>query len=312
MNQHQVTEPREPHPPSPGDDSYEDYVPHYFTDLRPIKRLAPFSNMSCVFLMHARNRNENVILKMPAGMRMAQAPQFDWIQHEIAVLRTFQHAFAPVLLRDGTDKYGLPWFTLRFIDGPRLDRLIGDLTVKRSLELVLEWCDVVGALHQEGFVHRDVKPENVMFAQDRHIRLIDFGIAGPPGDSLQASGAGTRPYAPPEQGTKRECYGTDVYAIGVLLYELVNNRRVSPVDATEGSPPRHSQLRSRLRNRWYETIKRPLLSYIILRSLHQDPKRRYVDASHLGRALLTYVQIRSFRHVWTVLALLTVCLGLIL
>lgn len=311
MNRNHETEPGGHHPPAPGDAGYEDYVPHYFSGLRPIKRYAPFSKMSCVFLMHDSDRGENVILKMPAGMRMAQAVQRQWIQHEISVLREFQHAFAPVLLADGTDKYGLPWFTLRAIEGPTLDQSIGYLSFSRSLELMLELCDVVGALHRAGLIHRDIKPENVMLAQDQHIRLIDFGIAGPPGDGVHATGAGSRPYAPPEQGTDQEQCSTDVYALGLVLYELVTSSRVLPSKLAEDRSQAFPTLRSRLRSRLIRAMARPLLASIILRCLHDNPEHRFSDASQLEKALRWYVRVRSFRHVWGFLAFVIAGLGLL-
>ncbi len=312
MSRSRDTEPGGRRPPGSGVEGYDTYVPDYFDRLQPIERLAPYSKMSCVFRMYDRILEEKVILKMPAGLGMAQPAQCEWIEREIVALQAFRHAYAPQLIERGTDEYGLPWFTQREIDGPTLNRFISDRHRRgRALELAIELCEVVAALHDAGLIHRDIKPENVMLERDGHVRLIDFGIAGSPGeggDTAADRGVGTRPYAPPEQGTDREQPATDVYALGVVLCELITSVRVP---AFRDRPEPRVPLRSWVRRRLRRSLASPLLSRIVLRCLDDDPGRRFADARDLERTLRGYVGVRRFRHVWTALAIVAAVLGLL-
>ncbi|MCP3957447.1 MAG: serine/threonine protein kinase [bacterium] len=312
MSRSRDTEPGGRRPPGRGAVGYDTYIPDYFDRLRPLERLAPYSKMSCVFRMYDRKLGERVILKMPANLGMARPEQCEWIEREIVALQAFRHAYAPHLIDCDTDGYGLPYFTLREIDGPTLDRFISDRHRRgRALELAIELSEVVAALHDAGLIHRDIKPENVMLERDGHIRLIDFGIAGPPGEGSETAsgrGAGTRPYAPPEQGTNREQPATDVYALGLVLYELITGVRVP---APRGRSEPRVALRSWVRARLRRGLRSPLVGRIILRCLDDDPDRRFADARELERALRRYVQIRRLRHVWTALAIVAAVLGLL-
>ncbi len=312
MSRYHDTEPGCRRPPGSGSKGYASYVPDYFDRLQPLERLTPYSKMSCVFRMYDRTLEEKVILKMPAGLGMAQPDQCEWIEREIVALQSFRHAYAPHLIERGIDDYGLPYFTLREIDGPTLDRFISDRHGRgRALELAVELCEVVAALHEAGLIHRDIKPENVMLERDGHIRLIDFGIARPPGegdDTAAGREIGTRPYAPPEQGTDREQPATDVYALGLVLCELVAGVRV-PVPRER--PEQRFLLRSWVRGRLCRGLISPLLSRIILRCVDDDPGLRFADARDLERALRRYVGVRRFRHAWTALAVIAVVMGLL-
>ena len=130
-----------------------------------------------------------------------------------------------------------PYVALELVDGRGLDELIdegGALGMKRSFAIALQLCDVLESAHELGIVHRDLKPENIMMIDDDAVKVLDFGLARlmpgsrgreetiprqltQPGDML-----GTPTHMSPEQmkGEKADAR-TDIYAMGVILYEML-------------------------------------------------------------------------------------------
>jgi predicted ATPase len=149
------------------------------------------------------------------------------------------------------DEAGTRFLTMELVEGESLDRHVapGGLPVARVVELGIALADALAAAHEKGVVHRDLKPANVMLTREGRVKVLDFGLARPaaadPGiDPTQAatrtaalSGegqvVGTVPYMAPEQVRGEAVDGrTDLFALGVLLYELATGRR-----PFEGSTP---------------------------------------------------------------------------
>ena len=156
-------------------------------------------------------------------------------RHERQILASLDHPHIARLFDGGTTDDGLPYFVMEYVDGVPIDRYADDhcLTTPDRLRLCLRVIDAVQHAHAHQVVHRDLKPGNVLVTADGQPKLLDFGIA----KLLDADheGAATftslaRPmtpdYASPEQvrGTAITP-ATDVYALGVLLYELLTGHR---------------------------------------------------------------------------------------
>ena len=139
---------------------------------------------------------------------------------------------------------GTPWFAMEFVDGLSLMKHCGHYAVglPARLRLFRSLCEAVRHAHQQQLIHRDLKPSNVLVSADGVLKLLDFGIA----QQLDASVAGaapwmTRSHAAPEQLTGEPTgVFTDVYALGIMLYELLTDRLpfdVSQRNAGEIAPP---------------------------------------------------------------------------
>ncbi|MEK6700844.1 MAG: serine/threonine-protein kinase [Planctomycetota bacterium] len=136
----------------------------------------------------------------------------------------------------GATDDGRPYFVMEYIEGLPIDRYCDthELSVQERLALFRKVCAVVHYAHQNLIVHRDLKPSNIMVAPDGEVKLLDFGIAkllrpdliGIPFATLPEARLMTPEYASPEQ-VRGEPVGTssDVYSLGVLLYELLTGRR---------------------------------------------------------------------------------------
>ncbi len=148
------------------------------------------------------------------------------VTREIEILRSLNHPQIAKILDSG-EVDGIPFIVLEFINGPTLRQYIDEnapipeheaLKIFRKIALVLSY------LHQQGIVHRDVKPENIILSKGRPV-LIDFGLARKldlPSVTVEGSVLGTMHYIPPEvlQGGRFSEKG-DIYALGLILYEML-------------------------------------------------------------------------------------------
>lgn len=126
---------------------------------------------------------------------------------------------------------GVKFLTMQFVDGEDLAAVLrktGPLPVDRAINIFRQVCLGLAAAHEQGVVHRDLKPQNIMIARDDHVYLTDFGLAKSSDHAgLTASGAifGTPDFMSPEQvkGQKADIR-SDIYALGVLFFELLTNK----------------------------------------------------------------------------------------
>jgi serine/threonine protein kinase/tetratricopeptide (TPR) repeat protein len=157
-------------------------------------------------------------------------------QHERQILAALDHAFIAGLLDGGTTSDGLPYFAMEFVEGQPITEYCDarHLDTTARLQLFRQVCSAVQYAHQNLIVHRDIKPANVFVTKDGTPKLLDFGIAkllNPElaGHTLVPTAAGlqmmTPEYASPEQVRGEPVTtATDIYSLGVLLYELLTAR----------------------------------------------------------------------------------------
>ena len=163
-------------------------------------------------------------------------------RREGTLLARLSHPCIARLLDAGVTEAGQPFLVLEYVEGTRLDRYAAEreLGVKARLELFLQVTDAVAHAHANLVVHRDLKPSNVLVDTDGRVKLLDFGIAtllekgstGEPSTLTQAAGPALTPeHAAPEQAVGGVVTtATDVYALGVLLYQLLVGRHPTAPD----------------------------------------------------------------------------------
>jgi serine/threonine-protein kinase len=212
---------------------------------------------------------------------------------ERQILASLEHPNITRLLDGGATEDGLPYFVMEHIQGEPIDKYCETrrLNIVERLRLFQSVCGAVQYAHQNLVVHRDIKPGNVLVTAEGVPRLLDFGIAkllnpglgpGGTGGALTAAGLMTPQYASPEQ-VRGETITTasDVYSLGVLLYELLTGRRPYRLTSTAAAeveraicyeePEKPSaaagrSLRRRLRGD---------LDNIVLMAMRKEPPRRY-------------------------------------
>lgn len=172
---------------------------------------------------------------------------------EQQTLASLQHPCIPQIYDAGMTKAGVPYFVMEYIDGQRLSHYMCDhrLPINDCLELMSLLCECVQYAHRNGVIHRDLKPSNVLLKRDkatgqpdiRRPRLIDFGIAKSVTENcVGVTGPnefiGTLEYMSPEQlEAKPKCdIRSDVYSLGLILYELLSFRLPFPGDELNRLP----------------------------------------------------------------------------
>ena len=157
---------------------------------------------------------------------------------ERQILAALDHPHIARLMDGGTTADGLPYFVMEFIEGQPLYRYCDahQLTVAERLKLFRSLCDAVHYAHQKQVVHRDIKPSNVLVTSEGVPKLLDFGIAkllnpALAGDITHDPTATAMRLMTPEYASPEQVQGapatptTDVYSLGVLLYELLTGHR---------------------------------------------------------------------------------------
>lgn len=213
---------------------------------------------------------------------------------ERQILAQLDHPFIAGLL-DGGAHNGLPYLVMEYVEGQPIDQFAANshLSLKDRIILFRKVCSAVAHAHQRLIVHRDLKPGNILVLADGTPRLLDFGIAklldqDPTEAPLTQTGwfLMTPDYASPEQ-IKGEAINvsSDVYSLGVILYELLAGRR--PYNLKTYSP---TELQRAICT---GNIPRPELNSdldtILLKALHIDPARRYSSVTQLDDDLRRYL-----------------------
>ena len=193
--------------------------------------------MGTVYLAHDTELDRRVALKMPefGATSAAFRATINRFKREARAMANVSH---PNLCQiyDVGEKDGRPYLTMAFIDGSSLSELIAaqrSFSVEEAVQIVLTLARAMQAVHRAGIVHRDLKPANVMVDCDQQLFITDFGLASRDAASeaeLTHSGLilGSPAYMAPEQvNSQLDQIGprTDVYALGVILYQLLTRRR---------------------------------------------------------------------------------------
>jgi serine/threonine protein kinase len=263
--------------------------------------------MGAVYLVE---RADNVFHKLaalkvirPECMTPALLRRF---QQERQILAELDHPNIARIIDGGTTSDGLPYFVMDYVQGEHLDRycVTRRFSVDQKLRLFIQVCNAVQYLHAHRIIHRDLKPSNIVVTPNGNVKLLDFGIAKALSDSSTGNTKTTRVmtpgYASPEQIVgKGVTPASDVYALAILLYELLTGCRPFPGDAEHaaalmsglvtrnptppsqaaGTNPAHVaaenpiQLRHRLEGD---------LDNIVLMALRNEPERRYQNAGELA------------------------------
>ena len=237
---------------------------------------------------------------------------------ERQALARLSHPHIARLLDAGASDQGLPYFVLEYVDGRAIDQAMPGLALRERLRLFLQLADAVAHAHRNLLVHRDLKPSNVLVDAQGQVKLLDFGIAkaldpfeGSEGNDGSTTVGGQRPYTPnyasPEQVRGEPVStATDIYSLGVLLYQMLTGTRptgrnaASPADAArsvlEDEPTRPSRLSAReaVDPQWIKTRKslEGDLDNILLKSLEKTPERRYASVDAMVADVSAFLQGR--------------------
>lgn len=195
---------------------------------------------------------------------------------------------------------GREYIVMEFVEGPTLKQIIRDcvsrsetMPIKRVLDLVIQVCAGLGYAHRSGFVHCDVKPQNVLVTRDERVKVADFGIARALSHaSLHDRDLvwGTPQYFSPEQAAGEPASpASDVYAIGIILFELLTGRLPFEASSHAALALKHMRDRAPLVTQFNPAVPQQI-EQILVKILAKEPAGRYRTAEQLGRILNSYRQ----------------------
>jgi serine/threonine-protein kinase len=253
--------------------------------------------MGVVYRAWDRQVGRVVALKMIRAGVLARPEEVERFCREIAAVVRLDHPHV-IQVYDVGQIDGCPYFTMQLACGGSLDRHPArPFAEARAAALVEKVARAVEHAHRRGILHRDLKPANVLLGGDDEPLVADFGLAkfldaGPEGLTRTGVTPGTPAYMAPEQAAGRsQDIGprTDVWALGVILYELLTGRRPVTGGNREETlyhiltevPPRPRALRPDLD---------PALEAIVLRCLEKDPAGRYASAGDLADDLALWLR----------------------
>lgn len=269
---------------------------------------------------------EKVVAVKVISRKLNENENLRHFQTELQVLAKLQHPYIPVLIDAGRLRDGRPYFMAEYVDGLRIDEYCRqhDLPLARRLAIFEKLADAVQHAHSNLILHLDIKPANVLIKEDATPRLLDFGITRLISDPETGYRACTPTYASPEQVLGNPpTAASDVYALGVLLYELLSGEK--PFEETETLP---SETKLAKRAGFSSSVRRATaipgvdadLSAIVTKAMNYSGAERYrtVESllTDLGRyrnhlpvsarePSLTYRFGRFVRRNWLALSVVT-------
>ena len=212
---------------------------------------------------------------------------------EARAIAQLEHENLVKLFEFGVAQDGRPFYAMEFLSGESLDKKIArerGMDYREAVAIAVQACNALDAAHQSGVIHRDIKPANLFLSEDGKLKLLDFGVAkaafNVESDGEGMTIVGTPEYMAPEQARGSADQRSDLYALGVVLFELLSGRLPhegeSPVlllDAKFRKEP------DSLRNLVPERGIPKMLDVAVSRALSTDPEHRYESAAELRAAL---------------------------
>ncbi|HUR81335.1 MAG TPA: protein kinase, partial [Thermoanaerobaculia bacterium] len=246
--------------------------------------------MGIVYKANDTQLDETVAIKTLPGDVMTRSPEdLERFKREIRLARKITHRN---VLRtfDYGEADGVYFISMEFVRGYTLSELMDEaparqMPARAAVGITRQICRGLQAAHEQGIIHRDIKPQNVLIDAKGEVKLMDFGVArmAEAPEAMTQAGliVGTPHYMSPEQVQGKQLDArTDVYAMGVLLYELLVGRRPFESTSLTGILTAHIMEKPKPPIEARPDIGRDL-NAIVLRCLEKDPKARYADAGAL-------------------------------
>ena len=256
-------------------------IDHYSLD-----GLIATSTTACIYRGTDLHTGQLVAIKLPHLAVEGDPVFYNRLRRERQIGEQLNHPSIVKFLPD--TKRSRAYIVMEFVEGRSLRQILSESESKtlppdRALSLAVRLCDTLEYLHSQGVVHRDLKPENILVDDADNIRLIDFGLASLGGARRLTFGKlsqvmGTPDYISPEQVRgKRGDPRSDIYALGVILYEVLTGSMPFPGDnplaimnlrlLEPPVPPREANPEIS-----------PALEGILYRALEMEPEKRYASA----------------------------------
>jgi serine/threonine-protein kinase len=257
-----------------------------------LEELLAMGGMGGVHVATDQRLGRRVAVKLLRQELAASAEFVERFRREALTAARLTHPSVARILdygQDGDQHY----IVMELVDGEDLARVLsrrGRLPAHEAVQIAAQVCDALSAAHVAGFVHRDIKPSNVIVTPDGFVKVTDFGIARALGGSpLTQTGTimGTAQYIAPEQVRGESAIpASDLYAVGVLLFQMLTGR--VPFDGDSPVTVAMQHLNSEVPRPGAEVAEvPPALDAIVARATAQSAHDRFADATEMAAALRT-------------------------
>ena len=249
-----------------------------------VESLVARSGMASIFRAMDTRTGQIVAIKLPHPEMESDVLFFDRFRREQDIGQKMDHpgVMKVIAVRPGEERSQV-YLVMEWVDGRLLRTILaeqGRLQIDHATRITREILDALEYIHAHGIVHRDLKPENIMVGPNDKIKLIDFGLAGQEGSRRLTFAnltqvMGTPAYISPEQVKgKRGDARSDIYAAGVMLYEMLTGKL--PFDGSNPFAVMNERLtKNPVPPRKLNPEISPQLQEILYRALERDPKNRY-------------------------------------
>ena len=254
--------------------------------------------MAEVYLGYDRRVRRKVAVKVLYGSNEPFVRRFE---REALAVGTLSHDHILALYDFGEQR---PWYYLvmPYIEGGTLrDYLLRrkQLTLEEAGSFLFQIASALQYAHDHGVIHRDVKPSNILLRLDGHAYLVDFGLAKAKveAESLTNAGAmvGTPEYMAPEQSNGEHDYRSDIYSLGIILYQMLTGRVPFTAESPVAVSLKHIQVQPTPPRQLNPSIPQAVED-VILKALEKDPNERYQEARILAAA---YKKALHQEQTWT-------------
>jgi len=255
-----------------------------------IVRLLGQGGMGAVYQAHDKELERQVAIKVIRADMAANPEILQRFKQELILARQITHKNV-IRIFDLGQADGIKFITMEYIEGENLQ---GVLRRKKKLEpaeaanILAQVCRALEAAHNEGVIHRDLKPQNIMLDKSGRAYVMDFGIARSMlGAGMTQTGAliGAPDYMSPEQAKGQALDArSDLFSVGIIFYEMLSGQVPFDADTTMGKLWKRTNEPARPLDDLDKTIPRPL-SDIVRKCLEIDPQKRFASTGELLRQI---------------------------
>ncbi len=246
--------------------------------------------MATVYLARQRSMNRNVALKILPSIFVNDQAYLQRFEREVKIVSQLEHRnIVPVY--DFGEYESQPYIAMRYMPAGSVEELLaqGRIPRPRVVSIVGQVASALDYAHQKGILHRDLKPSNILLDDGGGVFITDFGIArilGEGSGTITTQGVvGTPSYMSPEQARAEPLDGrSDVYSLGVMLFELTTGRRPFESDTPYSIAIMHVTMPPPT-PRQFEPEMSPALEKVIMRALRKKREERFGSAGELAEAL---------------------------
>jgi serine/threonine protein kinase len=265
------TPPEQPSFDVPSIEEMASYLPQF-----KFEKMAACGGMGAVYKAYQESLDRWVAVKILPPKFGEEKEFVERFKSEARTMAKLNHTNIVGVYDFGITPGGHLYLVMEWIEGRSLHDLIHktNLPVRKATNLAMQLCEALSFAHEHGIIHRDIKPGNIMVNDADHVKVADFGLARPSNETEEDNPMGTPDYAAPEiRGGSVTDHRVDIFAAGVVLYEMLAGR-------VPEQPRRPITLFAKVSPRWDE---------IVAKAVHPDPEKRYQDAgefrAHINAAM---------------------------